>query len=130
MESEAKQLRRHVIQHELREILNSAESDLPVSTDAVLVLSHAGLSAENTARTEFGVELVKKMTAQRLGLGNDIEITPEQISQSGPYYIIDGVSKRDTEKPETPCQNEDMRIIIYSGKGDITRYPRIQRSVK
>lgn len=109
MEEGAENFRSRLV-GEFRKLLSGKEANLPVDTDAVLVLSYSGLSEENTARTNFGVELVKKITATRLNLAKGAQPDSEQIGESGPILLLDG----------TPEQNADMaRIARENGIPDL-----------
>ncbi len=87
----------HELVDEYRQVLFSPEVALPVQTNAVVVLSHSYEdSIENQARTNLGIELVKKITAERLG--KTVEELSDDDLRQGPVLMINGL----------PDQNQAM----------------------
>jgi uncharacterized SAM-binding protein YcdF (DUF218 family) len=98
--------RHQLIQGEFRSVLTQPEHEAVINTDAVVVLSGQEFmmrgdvidpehpeNIENIARLKMGIEVVREVTADRIGKrAKDIE--DDDIRSHGPELVLDGTTEQ------------------------------------
>src|SRR3989338_10579156 len=103
---DAKEFRHQLIQKEFRDALTSIEYEIPTETDGVIILSAKEFikegeridyshpeNAENKARVEMGIEIIKQVVAKKANKSID-EIENEDILQHAPTLILSGTTEQ------------------------------------
>ena len=103
---DAKEFRHQLIQKEFRNALTSIEYEIPTETDGVIILSAKEFikegeridyshseNAENKARIEMGIEIIKQVVAKKANKSID-EIANEDILQHAPTLILSGTTEQ------------------------------------
>lgn len=103
---------RHELIKEFRHYLCGTVK-LPVRTDAVMVLSHAD-SDENQARTEYAIEVYKRLIAQSIRI-NLHEVTKTQALEHGSLFVINCVHQAESMRKQAlsaDIPEEKIREVI------------------
>ena len=103
--NDAKKFRHQLIQKEFRDALTSIEYEIPTETEGVIILSVKEFikdgeridyshpeNAENKARVEMGIEIIKQVVAKKANKSID-EIENEDILQHAPTLILSGTTE-------------------------------------
>ena len=104
--NDAKKFRHQLIQKEFRNALTtSIEYEIPTETEGVIILSAKEFikegeridyshseNAENKARIEMGIEIIKQVVAKKANKSID-EIENEDILQHAPTLILSGTTE-------------------------------------
>jgi len=104
--NDAKKFRHQLIQKEFRDALTSIEYEIPTETDGVIILSAKEFikegeridyshseNAENKARIEMGIEIIKQVVAKKANKSID-KIENEDILQHAPLLILSGTTEQ------------------------------------
>lgn len=104
-----------LVQEEFRTVLTSCEHEVPVDTEAIVVLSGPPVkdsmgeiiterSPENFARVVFGVQIANEVVSTRLGVPLD-QITSEDVLGHAPLLVLNGETEQLPSMMELATEN-------------------------
>ena len=113
--AETREFVRGLVQGEFRAALTATEHEVPICTDAVVVLSGPPVrddtgeiisekSPENFARISFGIQIAKEIASARSDIPFDL-ITPDHVLEYAPMMVLNGETEQIPAMVELAVEN-------------------------